>query len=392
MGWPCHSKGDPFGIYIHWPFCAAKCPYCDFNSHVRHKPVDQKVFVEAYELELAHVAKLLKERDDKRDVTSIFFGGGTPSLMEVETVERILAAISKHWNIAKDVEISLEANPTSIEADRFRGYRKAGVNRVSAGVQSLDDEQLKFLGRLHTADEAKRAIELARETFPRLSFDLIYARPKQTLEQWEQEINAAIDLAADHLSLYQLTIEQGTPFYELHKKGRLITPSHDLSADLYQLTQEVTAARGLPNYEISNHAAPSSECQHNLIYWRYQDYAGIGPGAHGRLSLDGNKVSTVTEYNPEIWWQQAMSKSHGFKEFETLEGSQSADEFLLMGLRLKEGIDPKRYEAFSGKPLRQAKKEFLIEKKFLEESQKGQLRATPSGSMVLDAIVADLAS
>ncbi|MBL1407077.1 MAG: coproporphyrinogen III oxidase [Rhizobiales bacterium] len=388
MAWPYHAKGDPFGIYIHWPFCAAKCPYCDFNSHVRHKPVDQEVYVEAYEREIAHIAALTPGRE----VSSIFFGGGTPSLMAVSTVDRILQAVSKYWNIIPNAEISLEANPTSIEANRFKGYRKAGVNRVSAGVQSLDDEQLKFLGRLHTADEARRAIDLAREVFPRLSFDLIYARPRQTMEDWEKELNSAIDLAADHLSLYQLTIEEGTPFFELHKRGKLAMPAHDLSADLYELTQQVTADRGLPNYEISNHAAKGKECQHNLIYWRYQDYAGIGPGAHGRLSIDGKKIATVTEYNPEIWWQKAMADGHGMKDNEILGGEATADEFLLMGLRLREGIDPKRYTAFCGKTLNLDKKKFLIEKGFLEESKKGQLRATPSGSMVLDALVADLAA
>ena len=388
MANPYHAKNDAFGIYIHWPFCAAKCPYCDFNSHVRHKPVDQETFVEAYEREIAHMASLVPDHS----ISSIFFGGGTPSLMQVKTVERILASISKHWTIKTDAEITLEANPTSVEADRFKGYRKAGVNRVSAGVQSLDDAQLKFLGRLHSVDEAKRAIALAREIFPRLSFDLIYARPGQTQAEWQKELRAAIDLAADHLSLYQLTIEQGTPFFELHKSGKLAMPSHERSADLYQITQQITAEMGLPNYEISNHSAIGSECQHNLVYWRYRDYAGIGPGAHGRLSVDNKKLATVTEYNPEIWWQKTMVDGHGMKEQETLSGEAAADEFLLMGLRLREGIDPARYFAMSGKSLNQEKKAFLISQGFLEQDKNGQLRASPKGSLVLDALVADLAA
>lgn len=257
---------DPgFGIYIHWPFCAAKCPYCDFNSHVRHKPVDQKLFVEAYLKELDHMAALAPNRT----VTSIFFGGGTPSLMEPETVATLLDAIANHWHLPDNTEITLEANPSSVEAGRFRGYRSAGVNRVSLGVQSLDDEQLKFLGRLHNVDEAKRAIELARNTFPRLSFDVIYARPDQTVDQWEQELNQAIDLSADHLSLYQLTIEQETPFWDLRERGKLKPAPTEQAALLYEATQEITAARGIPAYEISNHAVPGAECRHNLTYWRY---------------------------------------------------------------------------------------------------------------------------
>jgi len=385
---PYHAQGDAFGVYIHWPFCAAKCPYCDFNSHVRHSPLDQQSFVEAYEREINHMASLVPDHI----VSSIFFGGGTPSLMEVATVERILAAISRHWTISTGAEITLEANPTSVEADRFKGYRKAGVNRVSAGVQSLDNAQLKFLGRLHTVEEAKRIIALAREIFPRLSFDLIYARPGQSEAEWQQELHAAIELAADHLSLYQLTIEQGTPFYELHKRGRLAMPDNEQSANLYQLTQQITAAKGLPNYEISNHAVADSECQHNLVYWRYHDYAGIGPGAHGRLSVDNKKLATVTQYNPEIWWQKAMASGHGMKEQEVLGGEAAADEFLLMGLRLREGIDPARYHAMSGKTLNQEKIEFLTQQGLLEQADNGQLRASSSGSMVLDALVADLAA
>ncbi|MCF6303398.1 MAG: radical SAM family heme chaperone HemW, partial [Devosiaceae bacterium] len=295
-------QGDTFGIYIHWPFCAAKCPYCDFNSHVRHNPLDQAVFVEAYVRELQHFAALTPGRT----ITSIFFGGGTPSLMEVSTLERIMEAVAKNWNIDADAEITLEANPSSVEAERFRGYRAAGVNRVSLGVQSLDNEQLKFLGRLHNVDEAKHAISLAREIFPRMSFDLIYARPQQNPESWVEELEAALALAADHLSLYQLTIEQGTRFFELRKRGKLSVPNGELSADLYEATQETMNARNMRAYEISNHAVEGAQCRHNLTYWRYHDYVGIGPGAHGRLTIDGTKVATACEMNPENWWQKVM--------------------------------------------------------------------------------------
>jgi len=249
-----------FGVYVHWPFCAAKCPYCDFNSHVRRNPVDQALFLSGYEREIAHMAAMAPGRI----VTSIFFGGGTPSLMETRTVSRILEIIANHWTVASDAEITLEANPTSVEAERFEGYRSAGVNRVSLGVQSLKDDVLRFLGRQHSASEAVKAIELARSMFPRLSFDLIYARPGQKLEDWRGELETAIRLAADHLSLYQLTIEPGTPFFDLKKRGRMNIPDQDAAADLYELTQSVTQARGMPAYEISNHAAPGAECQHNL--------------------------------------------------------------------------------------------------------------------------------
>lgn len=358
--------------------------------------MDQEIYVQAFEREIAHMASLVPNRR----VTSIFFGGGTPSLMEPDTVGTILEAISSHWTVSRSAEITLEANPTSVEARRFSGYRQRGVNRVSLGVQSLRDEQLKFLGRLHTADEAKAAIALAREIFPRLSFDLIYARPKQKSEDWEAELNEAIDLAADHLSLYQLTIEQGTPFYDLHRKGAFTIPDSDQSAELYELTHEITTARGLPAYEISNHAAIGAGSEHNLAYWRYNDYVGIGPGAHGRLTINDKKIATACELNPEIWWQKVMASGgstgyatgHGMKEFETLAGMEAADEMLLMGLRLREGIDPKRHGKMAGSPINKDKIIQLAKEGFLEMSQDGNLRATQQGAMVLDALVADLAS
>ncbi|MGB7287356.1 MAG: radical SAM family heme chaperone HemW [Salaquimonas sp.] len=392
MNSPYHNPGDAFAVYVHWPFCAAKCPYCDFNSHVRHKPVDQEVYVDAYLREIAHMASLVPNRT----VTSIFFGGGTPSLMEPDTVGTILDAIASHWTISADAEITLEANPTSVEARRFKGYHQRGVNRVSLGVQSLRDDQLKFLGRLHTAEEAKSAIALAREIFPRLSFDLIYARPQQHLEDWRAELEEAITLAADHLSLYQLTIEEGTPFFDLHKRGKFSIPDSDQAAEFYELTQEITTAHGLPAYEISNHAAIGAGSRHNLAYWRYNDYAGIGPGAHGRLTINGKKVATACERNPEIWWQKVMASGdvtgHGMSEFERLTGLEAADEMLLMGLRLREGIDPVRHEKMSGQQISQDKIISLAKEGFMEMSRDGKLRATQQGAMVLDALVADLAS
>jgi oxygen-independent coproporphyrinogen-3 oxidase len=385
---PARRQAEGFGVYVHWPFCAAKCPYCDFNSHVRHQPVDQATFVGAHLAEIAHMASLAPGRT----VTSIFFGGGTPSLMEPSTVSAILDAIGRHWHIAEGAEITLEANPSSVEAGRFRGYRAAGVNRVSLGVQSLRDSELKVLGRLHDSREAMRAVSLAREIFPRLSFDLIYARPGQTPAIWEAELAEALRLAADHLSLYQLTIEPGTPFFDLQARGRLKVPDPDAAAELYELTQAMTTAAGLPAYEISNHAASGAECAHNMVYWRYQDYAGIGPGAHGRLTIDGVKHATATFRNPEEWWQQAMVAGHGMEIFEPLQLEETADEMLVMGLRLREGISLERYERMSGRELDPARLDFLANEGLVERMPGGLVRATPSGFLVLDAIVADLAA
>jgi len=377
-----------FGVYVHWPFCASKCPYCDFNSHVRHNGVDQDMFVEAYVKEIAHMASL----SPNREVTSIFFGGGTPSLMEPKTLETILEEISKNWAVSGTCEISMEANPSSVEADRFRAYRSAGVNRVSLGVQSLEDAQLKFLGRLHTANEAIKAIEIARETFPRISFDLIYARPEQTAKAWEAELKSALELSADHLSLYQLTIEQGTAFFDLHERGKLNPLPENPSAELYELTQGITDAAGFKTYEISNHAKPGAECQHNLVYWRGQEYAGIGPGAHGRLEVNEGRLATETIKNPEEWWQQVMVQGHGMVERFTLLPAEHADELLLMGLRLAEGFDPSRYEALAKQGFEPEKISFLENLGMLETLKDGRLRATPKGFLLLDAVVADLAS
>ena len=382
------SDDQAFAVYVHWPFCAAKCPYCDFNSHVRHNGVDQKTFVEAYIREISHMASLAPGRT----VTSIFFGGGTPSLMEVETVAIILEAISTHWSMGEGVEITLEANPSSVEAERFRGYRSAGVNRVSLGVQSLDDAQLKFLGRLHTADEAIQAIGIAREIFPRMSFDMIYARPKQTLNEWKDELSRAIELSADHLSLYQLTIEQDTPFYDLRAKGKLTPADEETAATLYELTQEITSAAGFETYEISNHAREGNQCLHNLAYWRGQEYAGLGPGAHGRLQTNEGRLATATLKNPEEWWQQVMVTGHGLIENEILHPEEHADELLLMGLRLAEGFDPSKYESLMGRGFDQKNQAFLSELGLIEKLDNGRIAATRKGFLLLDAVVADLAA
>lgn len=381
------EEGPGFGVYVHWPFCAAKCPYCDFNSHVRREPVDQPRFAAAFAREMA----TMRQRTGPRTVSSIFLGGGTPSLMEPKTVGAILDAVASNWQVAPGVEITLEANPSSVEAERFRGYRAAGVNRVSLGVQALNDRDLRFLGRLHDVEEALAAVKLAREIFPRMSFDLIYARPGQTVEAWEAELEEAIGYAADHLSLYQLTIEEGTPFHALREAGKLAVPDADLAADLYQATQRVTEARGLPAYEISNHARPGAESRHNLIYWRYGEYVGIGPGAHGRFVEDGRRIVTFTEKHPETWMGLVEVRGSGVVGGEMLTRSEEADEFLLMGLRLAEGIDLDRYERLAGRPLAPERVAVLREEGLLAPVGNSRLRATPSGMVVLDALVADLA-
>ncbi|QYM72150.1 radical SAM family heme chaperone HemW [Pseudochrobactrum sp. Wa41.01b-1] len=381
------ADGDhAFGIYLHWPFCMAKCPYCDFNSHVRHQPVDQPRFAQSFLREMA----TLRERTGPRTVTSIFLGGGTPSLMQPQTVGALLDGIAKYWSVADNIEVSLEANPTSVEADRFRGYRAAGVNRVSLGVQALNDRDLKRLGRLHSVAEAKVAIGLAREIFPRLSFDLIYARPDQTIADWNAELREAVALAADHLSLYQLTIEEGTQFYNLWKAGKLTTPEPDHAAALYEETQRVTAELGLPAYEISNHAVAGRESQHNLVYWRYGEYVGVGPGAHGRFRENGTRTVTITEKHPETWVDKVEASGHGIIEEEYLTAEQEGDEFLMMGLRLKEGVDLNRYQKLTGHGLNPQRLEQLLEQKLLELRDERFLRATPDGALLLNTLVAEL--
>jgi oxygen-independent coproporphyrinogen-3 oxidase len=377
-----------FGVYVHWPFCLSKCPYCDFNSHVRHAAIDEARYARAFAAEIAATA----ERVPGRIVSSIFLGGGTPSLMQPATVGAILDAIARHWSVAGDAEVTLEANPTSVEATRFRGYRAAGVNRVSLGVQALDDGALADLGRLHTAREALDAVSVARAAFDRISFDLIYARPRQTPAAWAAELKRALAQAGEHLSLYQLTIEPETPFATLHRAGKLVTPDDDTARALFDVTQDICTAAGLPAYEISNHARPGAECRHNLVYWRVQEYAGVGPGAHGRLDIDGERHATATEKRPEGWLMRVETQGHGVVTDDTLMREEMADEFLLMGLRLTEGVDPNRYEQLAGRALDPERIATLIADGFVETTASDRLRATRPGMPVLDAIVADLAA
>jgi oxygen-independent coproporphyrinogen-3 oxidase len=381
--------GEPgFAVYVHWPFCAAKCPYCDFNSHVRRHEVDQSRFLSAYVREIGHMAALAPGRR----VESVFFGGGTPSLMKPETVAGILDAIAERWEVADNAEITLEANPTSVEADRFRGYRAAGVNRVSLGVQALNDSALKGLGRMHSVDEALAAVGLATQIFPRVSFDLIYARPDQSPEDWRVELERAIGFGTEHLSLYQLTIEEGTPFFALHKAGKLRTPDEATGRALWDVTQEVCGAAGMPAYEISNHAKAGAESRHNLVYWRYGEYAGIGPGAHGRLVVNETRRELSTERNPELWASAVEADGHGLVVDASLGLEAQADEFLVMGLRLKEGIDLARFHRISGRRLDNRRIDDLIMDGMVERVGTDRLRVTPEGFPVLDAVVADLAS
>ena len=385
---PSAETPGAFGVYVHWPFCLSKCPYCDFNSHVRHAAIDEERFARAFAAEIATTAA----RIGPRAVSSIFLGGGTPSLMRPETVGAILDAIGRHWHVAADAEVTLEANPTSVEASRFRGYRAAGVNRVSLGVQALDDASLKALGRLHSAREALDAVAVARAHFARYSFDLIYARPDQTPQSWAAELTQAIGEAAEHLSLYQLTIEPDTPFHGLHAAGKLKTPDEDTARALFDVTQEICEQHGLPAYEISNHARPGAECRHNLVYWRGEEYAGIGPGAHGRLDLDGERHATATDRRPEAWLMRVEAAGHGIATDEILNREERADEFLLMGLRLAEGIDPQRYAALAGRPLDPARVALLSAEGAISVAGDGRLKVTRAGFPLLDAVVADLAA
>ncbi len=376
-----------FGVYVHWPFCASKCPYCDFNSHVRHQPVDQERFLAAFRREIAHTAA----RIPGRTVTSIFFGGGTPSLMRPETVGAILDAVGAAWSVHPEAEVTLEANPTSVEAGRFRGYRQAGINRVSLGVQALNDPDLRRLGRMHSVEEALAAVRIAASIFERYSFDLIYARPGQTPQAWGAELEQAIAHAVEHLSLYQLTIEPGTWFERLHAAGKIAVPDEETGRALYDVTQEVCGKHGLPAYEISNHARPGAESRHNLLYWRYGEYAGIGPGAHGRLVTGNARLATSTEKHPETWLERVERDGHGVVEEEVLTAEAEGDEFLLMGLRLKEGIDARRYEAFAGRSLKESRVRNLAEEGLIRLDG-ARLAVTPKGFPVLNAVIAELAA
>jgi putative oxygen-independent coproporphyrinogen III oxidase len=337
---------EPLALYIHWPFCLAKCPYCDFNSHVRDR-IPQARFAAALRTELAWEAARL----GRRPLGSIFFGGGTPSLMEPETAALLIADAQRLFDAAPGLEITLEANPTSVEAGRLAAFRDAGINRASLGVQSLEDESLRMLGRQHSAAQAVAGLELARRTFPRLSFDLIYARPHQSLTAWQAELHRALDLAADHLSLYQLTIEPGTAFEALHRRGELVLPGEDDAAALYEATAAAAQAHGLRQYEISNYAAPGAESRHNLAYWRYGDYVGIGPGAHGRVTLGHDLVATRRHRAPEPWADRVERDGHGSTAEEIVSQPDRAREMLLMGLRLHEGVDAARFARRTGMAL-----------------------------------------
>lgn len=380
-------RGAALGVYVHWPFCLSKCPYCDFNSHVRER-IDEARWRAALLTEIDRAAPPLAGRN----IATIFFGGGTPSLMLAKTVGAIIDRAARLWPFEPGVEITLEGNPTSVEAGHYRDFRSAGVNRVSLGVQALNDASLKELGRLHTAREALDAVAIARKSFERYSFDLIYARPDQTPSMWSDELALAIKEAAEHLSLYQLTIEEGTPFFGLHAAGKLKTPNEAVARALYDVTQDVCARHGLPAYEISNHARQGAECRHNLVYWRGEEYAGIGPGAHGRLDIDGVRHATATEKRPEAWLMRVEASGHGVTIDDALNREERADEFLLMGLRLAEGIDPKRYAALSGRALDERRIDILREEGAIIVDADGRLRVTRSGFPVLDAVVADLAA
>jgi putative oxygen-independent coproporphyrinogen III oxidase len=382
------TRDAGFGVYVHWPFCLAKCPYCDFNSHVRHAPVDEARFTAAFRREIAHVAALTPGRA----VTSVFLGGGTPSLMDPRTVGALLDAVADAWTVAPEAEVTLEANPTSVEAARFRGYRAAGVNRVSLGVQALNDPDLRRLGRMHTAAEALAAVRVAASIFDRYSFDLIYARPEQTPDAWAAELKEAIGHAAEHLSLYQLTIEPGTAYERLHAAGALVVPDADAARALFDATLTTCDAHGLRAYEISNHARPGAESRHNLVYWRYGEYVGVGPGAHGRLVTASGRVATATERHPETWLDRVERAGHGLVEDTLLTLEEEGDEFLLMGLRLREGVDPARYLALTGRSLDARRIRALEADGLIARPGRGRLAVTPAGFPVLDAVVADLAA
>ena len=379
------QKGG-FGLYLHWPFCQSKCPYCDFNSHVAGK-IDQKRWQTAYLLEIDRAG----QETPGRVLQTIYFGGGTPSLMDPDLVAAIIERIRATWPMANDPEITLEANPGSIEMARFRGYRDAGVNRISMGMQAMNDADLRRLGRLHSVDEGRKAFDIARNCFSRVSFDLIYARQNQTMAEWRHELNSALDLAIDHLSLYQLTIEDGTVFGDRFAQGKLLNlPNDDLAADMYQLTQDICSQRGLPAYEVSNHASTGAESVHNLIYWRGGDYIGIGPGAHGRLTLDGQRFATEAPRAPGGWLDMVEKEVPAEKPRASLTATERADEYLIMSLRLREGMEIDRYEVMTGRPLDAAKLDSLAELGLIA-LVRNRVFATDKGRILLNSVIRELA-
>jgi putative oxygen-independent coproporphyrinogen III oxidase len=382
------------GLYVHWPFCVAKCPYCDFNSHVRAE-IDQPDWRAAYLRALETEAARLESHGAKRKLSSIFFGGGTPSLMEPATTAAIIETAQRLFGFEDGIEITLEANPNSVEAARFAGFRDAGVNRVSLGVQAFDDASLKFLGRAHSAAEARAAIETALNSFPRMSFDLIYARPGQSFADWSRELDAALAYGTSHLSLYQLTIEKGTPFYAAHKRGEFALPDEETAAALFEATQVRLAAAGLAAYEISNHARPGEESRHNLIYWRSDDYIGVGPGAHGRLTLGGKAFATLRKHKPEDWLAQVAKDGLGVMEETLVSPRERLAEMLMMGLRLTEPIPRARFVRIAGEQPEQAlerrRLQRLIDGGFLQLDPTG-LSSTGEGRQRLNAVLGDLLS
>lgn len=371
-----------FGLYLHWPFCQSKCPYCDFNSHVTAK-VDQSRWLTAFEAEIDRVAALTEDRV----LNTVFFGGGTPSLMEPALVQGILDRIRASWTLANDVEITLEANPGSVEAARFSGYAAAGVNRVSLGIQALDDADLRRLGRMHSVEEARAAIAIAQSTFDRVSIDLIYARQDQSLSAWREELSRALEIGTSHMSLYQLTIEDGTVFGQMHAKNLLRgLPEENLAADMFELTQEVTSAAGLPGYEVSNHARPGDESRHNLIYWRMGDYVGIGPGAHGRLTLGNDRFATESERTPGSWLAKTTDKAGSAEQSERVSSEDRASEYLMFALRLREGASLDRYADLAGVPLSDHAMSEAESLGFLRRD-KDRIMTTDAGVMMLNGIL-----
>lgn len=373
------------GIYVHWPFCKAKCPYCDFNSHVRHQGVEPGQFGEALAAELGWFAG----HTPGRTVTSVFFGGGTPSLMPPAIVGQVIDTIAGLWPVADDVEITLEANPTSAEAANFAGYRGAGVNRASVGIQALDAADLKYLGRQHSVEEGLAAFRMAARTFPRTSFDLIYARPGQTPDQWRAELTRALKEQAGHMSLYQLTIEPDTAFFRLHEAGQLVTPGEDHAAEMYEITQQLTSAAGLPAYEVSNHARPGHECRHNMLYWTYGEYAGVGPGAHSRLvTEDGSRRALATEKHPETWLGKVAAGGNGVVENAAITGEDAAHECLLMGMRTTHGISLKQLQQMSGTHIDREPLDHLVSDGLVRLTDGGdQIVATEAGRQVLNSVI-----
>ena len=379
---------DLFGLYVHWPFCKSKCPYCDFNSHVA-ETIDHDRWAQCYLREMEYVAGLT----GKRQLQSIFFGGGTPSLMKPSTVEKIIDQAQKKWNFSNDIEITLEANPTSIEAGKFSDFKRAGINRVSVGVQSLRDKDLNFLGREHSAKEAINALKIANDIFDRVSFDLIYARPEQTVDGWREELNEALQYASGHLSLYQLTIEQGTPFFVQHARGDFRIPEEDQAGEFYEVTQQILDDANMPAYEISNHAVDGKESTHNKIYWQYGAYAGVGPGAHGRLTLPQGKVASRTHRAPDVWLSHVEENQHGYHPFEGIDSEARFTEMMMMGLRLREGIPLKSVEQETGQNwqmvLRMDKIQHLIDEDMLNLTRT-HIMPTSAGMQRLNSLLSYL--